>query len=183
MIHSRHNTSFEATKVCLSLDKFCAATNTCAEWHASQTVPEASCFGDGLVSLAGAVTSIIFVGIKHIFCRDKTGLLSRQKYACRDNVIGGSGHKNHFCRDKSIVGYKHNFCQNFCRDKHAFVTTKSVFCHSLDKIKFCRDKHVFVTTNTGFLLSRQTRVCRDKNVLSRQTYFCRDKNYTYGSSR
>ena len=45
-------------------------------------------------SLAGAATSIIFVATKvlrHV-CRDKTRLLSREKYACRDKILCLSRH-------------------------------------------------------------------------------------------
>ena len=62
------------------------------------------------VSLAGAATGIIcvtmFVATKHVFCRNKsmlavTKLLSRQNCFSRQN--------------------------NFCRDKHVFVTTNILF--------------------------------------------------------
>ena len=52
------------------------------------------------ISLAGAVTSIIFVATK---------------YACRD--------KYNFCRDKlTFIAAK----DVFCRDKHMFVATKMI---------------------------------------------------------
>ena len=61
--------------------------------------------------------------------------------------------------------------QIFCRNKHVFVETKHVFC---------RDKSMHVATK---LLSRQTRVCRDKHNfiatsvrLSRQKHVCRNKS-------
>ena len=95
-------------------------------------------------------------------------------------IIGGSCHKCHFCRDKKacfvatkVCLPRQTFCRYiimfvvtkyFCRDKHTFVVTKDVFC---------RDKHVFVAIKVS--LSRQ-------NGLSRQTRICRDKN-TCGSSR
>ena len=81
---SRQNTSFVATKVCLS--------------RQNQV-------------LAGAATSIIFVATKviatntfvatkHVFCRDKsmflaTKLLSRQAYFCLD--------KRRVCRDRKMI--------------------------------------------------------------------------------
>ena len=67
------------------------------------------------------------------------------------DIIGGSCHKYHFCRDKHVFfATKHVFfcfflffvatkvClpQQKCRDKITFVPTKY----------FCRDKHVFVAT-------------------------------------
>ena len=63
-------------------------------------------------------------------------------------VIGGSCHKYHFCRDKSICRDKHNI-------KYTFVATK--LCLSRQVLSrptyFCRDQHTFVVTN--ILLSRQ----------------------------
>ena len=58
-------------------------------------------------SLAEAATSLIFVGTKVCVCRDKTRLLSRQKYACRDKIV---------CLSR----------QMFCDDKHTFVATKII---------------------------------------------------------
>ena len=97
------------------------------------------------VSLAGTVTEIIF-------CWDKTRLLSRQKYACRDKHNFVSlllSRQTRVCRDKTRL---------LSRQKYAY-----------------RDKHNFVS----LLLSRQTRVCRDKTrlffatkvCLSRQNFF------------
>ena len=62
-----------------------------------------------------------------------------------ENIIGGSCHKYHFCRDKYV-----------------FVATKHVFC---------RDKSMLVATK---LLSPQTRVCRHI-FATIFLYFCRDK--------
>ena len=77
------------------------------------------------------------------FCYDKTRLLSRQKYACRD---------------------KRNFVTaNISRDKHVFVTTKLFFSTSilLSRQKtFCRDKIMLLATNIIF--SRQIYFRRDK---------------------
>ena len=77
---------------------------------------------------------------KYNFCRDKTRVLSRQKYACRDKgfvatkVPSGQIHvfvatKHVFCRDKSILVinchkvYLSNTCSSrqIFRDKHNFV--------------------------------------------------------------
>ena len=66
----------------------------------------------------------------------KTRLLSRQKYACRDNITFVN-----FDATKYIYRDKHVFC----RDTHTFVETKDVFC---------RYKYVFVATKFFF---------RDKN--------------------
>ena len=56
-----------------------------------------------------------------------------------------------FCRDKSMKNFS-SFATNICRDRHNFVMT-------------------------SLLLSRQTRVCRDKTrLLSRRKYASRDKN-------
>ena len=74
------------------------------------------------LSLAGALTSIIFVATNTCWSPQNTSfvatkLLSRQNYVC---VIGGSCHKYHFCRDKTRLLSPHNFCRN----KHNFVRTK-----------------------------------------------------------
>ena len=49
------------------------------------------------LSLAGAATSMIFVRQTRV-CRDKTRLLSQQKYACRDKHIVAT---RFVCRDKN----------------------------------------------------------------------------------
>ena len=112
------------------------------------------------------------------------------------NIIGGSCHEYRFCRDKSFVA--RNMCfvatkvrlplQNVCRAKHNFVATKYLCC----------DKHVFVATsilwlrrNTCFVATKiyLWHMFGDKGfvatsiLLSRQTRVCRDKNYTCGSPR
>ena len=112
------------------------------------------------MSLAGAVTSIIFVATKvcrdkhvfvptkHVFCRKKSTsfvatkvCLSRQNYVCHDKAFVVTN----ICRDKhefdkSFVSTRTRLSrQNFCHDKHTFVVTKDVFC---------RDKHMFVATKT-----------------------------------
>ena len=55
-----------------------------------------------LLSLAGAATSIIFVAKNTCLSRQKTRLLPRQKYACRDKPFVAT---------------------NICRNKHNFVAT------------------------------------------------------------
>ena len=106
------------------------------------------------VSLAGDATKIICVGTEHVFCRDKTLLLSRQKYACRD---------------------KHNFISlllsrqtSVCRDKtRLFFATK--VC--LSGQKFCR---IILSRLAYFVETKDVFALR---VLSRQTHFCRDKTF------
>ena len=76
----------------------------------------------------------------------------------------------------------------FCCDK-TFVATK--LCLSRQNLyvatNVCRNKHNFVATS--ILLSRQTRICRDKRrLLSRQKCACCDKtfvatNYFNGDKR
>ena len=98
------------------------------------------------------------------FCRDKTRLLSRQKYACRD--------KHNFV---SLLLSRQN--TSFFRDKSMLVATKLLSRQKTNitlslQTYFCRDKRrvcftCFVATNT--FLWRQN--------------FCNEKNYTSGSSR
>ena len=123
---------------------------------------------------------MIFVGIKQTcVCRDKTRLLSRQKYACRDQT---------FVATKLWL--------RFCRDKHTFVTTKDVF---RDKSKLVMIKVImFVPTNiyreksfvvTKICLLRQDTFLATKDVFCRDKHMfvlkcvCLDKNHTCGSSR
>ena len=74
---------------------------------------------------------------KHVFVKDKTCLLSRQKYVCRDKVFLS--------------------WQKFCHDKHSFVTTKVLSWQAY----FCHGKRCFVTTN--MCVSWQT--CCDKSFV------------------
>ena len=79
-------------------------------------------------------------------CRNKTWLLSWQKYACCDKT----------CYDKHIFSDKHNFVMTkhvFCCKKSMLVLTKllsrqtRVCCDKyLWQQKFCHDKHTFVAT-------------------------------------
>ena len=77
-------------------------------------------------------------------------------------IIGGSCHKYHFCRDKSIlVATKLLLRQIFVATKYNFVATKvlsqqTYFCR--DKRRICVDKHIFVATKDVF--------CRDKHVFA-----------------
>ena len=109
----------------------------------------------------------VFVATKHILCRDKTHLLSRQNNACRDKTFVGINiflSQQDVCRDKHIfVGTK-----RVCRDKYTFVATKFV------ATKLCRDKHSFVATN--IIMSLQKSFSRQTRVLSRQNYAGRDKH-------
>ena len=77
------------------------------------------------------------------------------------NIIGESCHKHpFFFVDKSLV------VTNTClwRQNTSFVATKVCLCDKTFVLfaYFCRNA-------TKRLLSRQTRVCRDKNILWRQT--------------
>ena len=82
------------------------------------------------------------------------------------SITGGSCHKYHFCRDKSFVMTK--LClsgQRFCRNKHAFVTTKDVFC--CDKSKLVQQ--IFVATNI-FLSWQKTCFVKTNMFFSRQKW-------------
>ena len=124
------------------------------------------------LSLAGAVTSIIFVATKDLtgqntskyikylspqtqFCRDKT--LSRQVYFCRDNTCL-SQQNTSFCRDKSMLFATNTWLSRqifiatelFCRDKHNFVETKlGKHTFVVASILFSRQRTCFVTSNTA----------------------------------
>ena len=88
--------------------------------------------------LAGGATSIIFWSRQTRFCRDKTRLLSRQKYACR--------------RGKKIVARKSCLSrQKSFRDKNITTLSSNHCLHSSFKRR---------------VLSRQTRVCRNKTFVA-----------------
>ena len=75
------------------------------------------------LSLARAATSVI--------CVATNTCLSRQKYACRDKSFVVTKlfvvTKHVFCRHKSMLAATKVLSpQNFCPDKHTFVTTKDV---------------------------------------------------------
>ena len=88
-------------------------------------------------------------------------------------IIGGSCRKYFFffffCRNKYFAATNTSTC--LARQNTSFVATK--VCLSLQNV-LSRQK--FCPVPTSLLLSRQTRVCRDKiHLLSRQTYACREK--------
>ena len=85
------------------------------------------------------------------FCRDKTRLLSRQKYACRDNRFV---EKKYVCHDKYLPRQTKFLSREayFCRDKHVFVATN-----------ICRDKS-FVVKKKKKKLSRQTQFISRQNL-------------------
>ena len=94
-------------------------------------------------------TRKVFPQQTHVFCgvcRDKIRLLSQQTYFASTNI--------------------------FCCDKHDFVAA-SILLVFRDKIMFVPRK--YICRDKSRVLSRQTRVVAAK-LLSRQTYVCRDKN-------
>ena len=91
---------------------------------------------------------------KYNFCRDKTRLLSRQKYACRDNITGGNCYNNHFFARQTRV----------CRDKITFVTKY-----------FCRDKTVFWSNQRIIGGICHKYICRNKRMFVATKVFCHDK--------
>ena len=129
------------------------------------------------LSLAGAATSSIFVATNTCFVATKMCL----------SFIGGSCHKQHFCRDKHV----------FCRHKNVFVfhwrelpqaaflsrqtrvlSPQKCVCLSLAG---AATSSIFVATNTCFVATKmclsfiggschKQHFCRDKHV------FCRHKN-------
>ena len=140
-------------------------------WGIIHVLP--SCEG-GLLSLAGAATSIIFVFccdkslLQHKFCCNKNILLrqlfvvtnillTRQTYSCLLR-------QKYACCDKSMF-----VATNICCNK-SFVMTNTCL---LQQTYFCCNKHIlvvtcFVMTNTHFLQL----ICCDKCV-------CRDKTFAW----
>ena len=95
-------------------------------------------------------------------------------------ITGGSCHKHHFCHNRRCVFFTTNMrllrqntsfvatkiClpgHNFCRDKPNFVATK-YFCN-----KICLSRQAYFCRYKRYVLSRQTRVCRNK-TMSRQKW-------------
>ena len=138
------------------------------------------------------VAKHVFVATKHVFCRDKTRLLSRQNTSFVATKICLS-RQNYACRYKHVVATNIILSrQNFCRYKHTFVATNTCLSwhskimflatYNCDKYLsqkailfslsrqayFCGDKHVFVVTKICLL---QQNFCTVQNVLSRQAYF------------
>ena len=113
---------------------------------------------------------------KYHFCRDKTHLLSQQKYVC--------------C-DETIVATK-----IFCCDKHNFVTTilllqQAYFCCGrrhvlLHQTCFCSDKSAccFVVTKLCLLpqIFVATHVCHNKHNFVATSIFLSQQNDTWSSS-
>ena len=103
---------------------------------------------------------VSFLSRETSVCRDKTRLLPRQKYACRD--------KKHFCRDR------HNY---FCRDKLIFVATNQCLSR-LNRYfvatKVCLSRQNFICHDKPFVVTKI--FCRDnhKFAATQQAYFCRD---------
>ena len=117
---------------------------------------------------------------RHTGCRDKTRLLSRQKYACRDKRVVG---KNYACRDKTFLS-RQNLCRYVCRYKtRSFVATKA--CLSKQNFDVCRNILLSRKKSTQKkhkkkqkirLLSRQSMLVVT-NVWSGKNYACRDKTF------
>ena len=73
-----------------------------------------------------------------------------------ENIIGGSCHKYHFCRDKYVfAATKHVFC----RDKSMLVATKLLS----PQTRVCR--HIFATIFFILLSRQKTRLSRQKLYL------------------
>jgi len=94
------------------------------------------------------------------------------------SITGGSCPKYHFCRDKQgFTLTKHIFCRDESMSQQKYVCRKKGFCYKFTFV-MCLWQNVSIVMTK--VLSRQTRVCRNKNissqqVLSWQAYFCRDK--------
>ena len=95
-------------------------------------------FRAGFVSLAGAATSIIFVGPK-VFVAPNTCL----------------SHKNMLVATNTCLSR-----QSFCRNKHNFVATTVLS----QQAYFCREKHAFFATE--YVFRDKTRACRDKTFVA-----------------
>ena len=107
----------------------------------------------------GFVTTNTYLSRQTRVCRDKTRLLSRQKYACRGKIFVATKLclLRQICFIKtSVATTKHlsrqqNFSRDktkyFCCDKYTSVATKDMFCRN----KHTFVKHVFVATKMIFV--------------------------------
>ena len=95
----------------------------------------------------------VFIATNMCFSRQKTRLLSRQKY-------------EKLCLSRQICCF---FCFVFLIDKHTFVASIDVFC---------RNKHVSVSTKV--CLSQQN-VCRDNIMFVATNICCRDKQTKFAT--
>ena len=88
---------------------------------------------------------------KYLFGRNKSFLLSQQKYTCHDKTL---------VMTNIILSWP-----KFCCNNLTFVATKLIFC---------RDRNMLVTTNP---FSWQTRVCRNKYLSRQKAYCCGNKRH------
>ena len=111
-------------------------------------VPECLCSTCARLILSVLSLYQVFVlGLYRVcVCRDKTGLLSREKYACRDEIVMIKllSRKDVLPRQSMVVATK--------------------VCHKifLSRQKFCHEKYNFVAPN---VILRGQKFCRDKNIL------------------
>ena len=85
----------------------------------------------------------------------------------KGDIIGGSCHKYHFCRDKTFDATNTSLLRQifvatstellsqqayFCRDKRRVLTRQTCVCCDkyLSPQVFCRGKHIFVVTKDVF---------------------------------
>ena len=106
------------------------------------------CLCAGIVSLAGAATSIIFVATNTSFVPTNVWLL-RQNYVCRHKIF-----LSRVFRDKTFVATS----ILLSRPKTCFVATK-----------------LLRNDATKVSLSRQKYVCHDKRSVATKHSFCRGK--------
>ena len=104
---SRQNTSFVSTKVCLSRQNFFSG-QTCFSRHKS------------------FVATSLLLSRQTCVCRDKTCLLSRQKYSCVKTFVATNiilSRQAYFCRDQRTVLSR---LTRVRRDKSKLVATKNL---------------------------------------------------------
>ena len=114
---------------------------------------------------------------KYYFRRDKTGLLSWQKYACHKKSMPAATKSmlrqnyvaTNICGNKRFVMAKIFLPrQTFChKDKHTFVTTKDVLCH--DKTHVCRNRNDTCGSNCQWYSLMEACVSKLKSVHHRAT--------------
>ena len=124
--HKYHFCRDKTTRVCHDKHIF-VKTNTCLSRQNYTCLSQAYFCQDKHLFVATKlhvfVATSILLSRKTHFCRDKTRLLSRQKYAGRHKTFVTTNTRQHFCRDNAQA----YFCRDkrlVCRDKHVFVATK-----------------------------------------------------------
>ena len=85
----------------------------------------------------------------------------------KGNIIGGSCHKYHFCRDKSLTRVCLNKTHIFSRQAYCILLSRRKNKTCFVSTKICLSRQAYFYRDKTRLLSRQTRVCHDKPMITK----------------